>query len=310
MTMTTVTQIVSETSSTPNATDGVQYRSAYEQTAPDRAGLAEEQLLPVNADVPSVVHIAIGAVRHIASLRSKMTDLPVDLALIDRVEAYAHATGYAHAVFVVATDPPADLQSVYESCIQARALLRSDASNLALHGIVNPEAITQLNGDTGHRNVGYDLLSLVAIHRAAKAASAGRTAVLEDTLIRAEEGASRLLDMVAKRETQLKEQADVVNQRRRAFTLLLNAYDEAQQAVAFLRWKQKDVEKFTPSLFATKGAGRPKSTKPLTSNEAAEAATGAAPNGPAPGTATAPAASGVHDAPAATPGTRGGNPFA
>jgi hypothetical protein len=249
-------------------------------------------------------------VRHISSLRPKMTDLPVDLALVDRVEVYAHATGYAHALFVVATDPPAELQSVYESCLQARTLLRSDASNLALHGIVNPEAITLLNGDTGHRNVGYDLLSLVAIHRAAKATSVGRTAVLQDTLDRAEEGASRLLDMAAKRETQLKDQADVVNQRRRAFTLLLNAYDEAQQAVAFLRWKQKDVEKFTPSLFATKGAGRPKSTKPLTPNEAAEAGASASSNGPAPGSPTAPAASGVHDAPTAAPGTRGGSPFA
>lgn len=289
-------------------TDSVQFRLAYEQTAAERAALAEEDLLTIMFDVTSAVHTAIGALSHIAGLRAQMGSLPVDLNLIDRVGLYAHAAGYAHALYVISIQPPAELQAVYESALLARAQLRSDAGNLALFGVINGEVLENLKGDTGHRNVGYDLLSLVAVHREAKSRSEGRTAVPAQLLEEYELLASRLLDMVAKRETQLKEQTDVVSQRRRSATLLANAYDEARRAVTFLRWKQDDVERLTPSLYATKGAGRPKSTAQPSATASQAASDDAGPNGSAAPQAPAAEAAAASD-PNLPAGARGGNPF-
>jgi hypothetical protein len=291
------------------ATDTAQFRLAYEQTAADRAALADEDVLTPSFDLTSAVHIAVGALNHIAGLRPQMDGLPVDVTVIDRVGLYAHAAGYAHALFVINAEPPPEQQAVYEAALQARLRLRSDASNLALYGIVNADALDGLKGDTGHRNVGYDVLSLVAIHRAAQSRSAGRTAIAPEALEEYDVLASRLLDMVAKRETQLKEQSDVVNQRRRAATLLIHAYDEAQRAVAFLRWKQGDADKLTPSLFAAKGAGRPPKPPAQESDSTTDAAP--APNGSA--SAPLPAATQGDASAPTTPevpvGARGGSPY-
>ncbi len=50
--------------------------------------------------------------------------------------------------------------------------------------------------------------------------------------------------------------------RQRAYTLLVNAYDQARRAVTYLRREEKDVEKFTPSLWVGRGRRRNGSSEP------------------------------------------------
>ena len=56
--------------------------------------------------------------------------------------------------------------------------------------------------------------------------------------------------------------------RRRACTLVLDAYDQARRAAAFLRWSQQDADKLVPSLWAGRGGrGKPKVEEPIVGDE-------------------------------------------
>ena len=56
--------------------------------------------------------------------------------------------------------------------------------------------------------------------------------------------------------------------RRRAYTLVLDAYDQARRAAAFLRWSQQDADKLVPSLWAGRGGrGKPKVEEPIVGDE-------------------------------------------
>lgn len=282
------------------------YKVYYHKTAAARAALAEEDVLDINIHVPTVVNVAAGAVHQIGALKEQMVGLPVDLDAIVNVGIYAGALAYAQALYTVETAPPPEMQALYEHLLGTRTLLRLDAVNLAARKIINEQALQALNGDTGFNNVAYDVMSLVSMHEAAAEQSAGRTAVTAEDLAAATADASNFLTLVAQREQQLKTRSELKEQRRRAFTLLVNAYDEARRVVTFLLWKQP--EKFLTSLYGTRGGGRPKNANTPPGSDVPT------PQTPAPGAVTTPegnaqpAATPV-DATATVPGGRGGNPF-
>jgi hypothetical protein len=229
-----------------------------------------------------------------------------------------------HADYTVLVDSDEGITDAYEAAIRLRTQLRSDAANLALHGWVDEAALAPLTGDMGHRNVAYELMSLVSIHRGALDKTAGRSAVTADDLRAAEATANRLLDTVAKRDARIKTQAETAEQRRRAFTLMLKSYEEACRAMTFVRWYSRDSDRLMPSLYTNKGNTRSK-TNPTTPVAAGGAATagstpsgtaGAGVPGPASGNANGSSVGGgVNDGStnntgsSTAPGARGSNPF-
>src|SRR5262249_25645678 len=87
------------------------------------------------------------------------------------------------------------------------------------------------------------------------------------------------------------------DERQRAFTLLLRAYDNARRAVSFLRWHEGDADTLVPSLYTGRGS---RNSKPD------EEPTEPAPSVAAPSTPPPPSA--IVE-PAATPGMPGTSPF-
>lgn len=296
------------------------FQVSYEATATDRAAVELDDLLEVNTDVPQAVTAVNGALERIAQLRPKMNALPVDVALIDKVADYAAALAFVHALFSVDVPPPEGFQPLYEKLVKTRSLLRLDANNLAAHGIINEEALAGLKGDTGFHNVAYDVFSLVSLHVAASSKSTGRTALTAADLQQARTDASDFLYLLGQREQQVKDRSALNEQRRRAFTLLAKAYNEAQRAVTFLQWNEPE-KRGLPSMYAARGAGRPKPQAPATPGTGANlpatnanSSTGSASTGSASTGATAvsdvgsgaqlPVSSAVQPT-----GARGGNPF-
>jgi hypothetical protein len=286
----------------------VDYQVSYETTAADRAELAEADVLEVNVDVPNACTAARSSLKRLAELRPRMQDLPVELAQIDKVGVYAEALSFAHALYAIEAAPPAGMQELYDSLLRTRGLLRLDASNLAARGFIKEESIAGLKGDSGHENVAYDVLSLTAMHAAASSKSAGRSTVSAADLEQARKDASAFLNLLGLREQQLKTRSALNEQRRRAFTLLITAYDEARRAASFLQWKQES-DKQLPSLYAARGAGRPKqgATPQVSDLAATTAAASAGTAGTAAGTNATQGAT-ANTAPVAL-GVRGGSPF-
>jgi len=114
-------------------------------------------------------------------------------------------------------------------------------------------------------------------------------------LDQAEDLSERLLHAVAMRENQSNALAEAIQKRLQVFTLLVNAYDQARRAIAFLRWQEGDLEEIAPSLYAGRGRKKDEPAQPVPppatpANPAAPPPTSAVPTlvGSAPIQATAP----------------------
>jgi hypothetical protein len=68
---------------------------------------------------------------------------------------------------------------------------------------------------------------------------------------------TRLTRIVGIREQSPVQEAAVIEQRQRVFTLTMRAYDETRAAIAFVRRREDDAESITPNLYTGKGRNRP-----------------------------------------------------
>ena len=76
--------------------------------------------------------------------------------------------------------------------------------------------------------------------------------------------AGQVLTGIASRTGTSTEVADAADIRRRAFTLLLDTYNDARRAVAYLRYKEGDADSIAPSLYAGRAQGQ---TRPSTGGD-------------------------------------------
>jgi hypothetical protein len=89
---------------------------------------------------------------------------------------------------------------------------------------------------------------------------AGRTGAQEAELDEAEALALPLMQALGGRPTLSRAVREAAHVRAQAYALLLETYSEVQRALSFLRWRERDAEKFAPSLF--RGfVGRPRKAK-------------------------------------------------
>jgi hypothetical protein len=152
----------------------------------------------------------------------------------------------------------------------------------------------------GFRNISTDVFHLVEAIRARWTDIESKSAITQQELDRAERLQQRLNRLLGLKDQQTPDINAASEQRRRALTLLLRAYDEVRRAITYLRWKTNDIDDIAPSLFAGRG-GRRKSTE---TTPAVTPATGTTPTTGTqqPTTNSSAATPGAHNA-AATPGS-------
>src|SRR5262249_25139756 len=124
---------------------------------------------------------------------------------------------------------------------------QTDAGALVKRGLLEAASIADLKGTTGYLNVASDVAVLARIMRERWSTIEGQTGVKYRELLEAESLYERFMDADGTREQQGVKVAAATEQRQRAYTLMMNAYDEARRAVSWLRWHEDDVEKFAPS---------------------------------------------------------------
>jgi hypothetical protein len=284
--------------STPATQDNEvpRFRAAYQHLVDEIRAVPSSDVIAINIDIPTAVTTALGAMPEIRALRPRMaTEIPqFDMARFDKLEAYTLAAGHAQALFLAASAPTESIDELSTSATASRTLLLSDASALANRGLLDGQRLKDLKGPSGLRNLAFDLFALSALLRDNWTMIEGKTALQLVELDKAETLADRLLTAVGLREQGPAIVAASAENRQKAFTLFVSAYDQARRAVSFLRWNEGDVDDIAPSLYAGRGTGRRAKTPP------SPAPTPAAPGGPT--VPTAPAAIEVRaDAPAGLP---------
>ena len=140
-----------------------------------------------------------------------------------------------------------------EAATHARAVLLADANLLIMHGVLDPSAITNLQGVNGYKNVMADLIALVAIHRKNADKTANRTSIKPDELKTAEDLAAKFSEAVGLREQSPQIVAAATRTRQATYTLFVTSYNEVRAAVQYLRRHENDADTFIPSLFTIHG---------------------------------------------------------
>jgi hypothetical protein len=239
--------------------------------APEEAGmtpsqaleLLEDELLAIdpktlvfmNLDVPAAAMTVLGALEVLESCRPALVELCGEekVRSLDRLELIARATLHAHARYRV-VETGTQLAPLLKELTKMRDVLLAEARALVAREVIEPGLMGELTGVHGHRNLCVDVLQLVSLFQTNWDAVRGACGVTEADLARAESLADRLARMIGQREQGA--QSPATDLRRRAFTLLVQTYEETRRLVSYLRWYEGDAERIAPSLWAGRGRRR------------------------------------------------------
>jgi len=250
---------------------------AYRSILLELEALSPERLQPITTDISSAVATALGALPRLLTQREALAKLPdFDLARFDKIEVYARALNYAHRLFMIASQPPDDLKAMQEEGAQLREVLFKDASAAIARGLIPKDALDDLKGANGYKNTAVDLQILVGALQENWAKVKGRCGTTEEELAYADKLVIHLLRTVGTREIGPEGVAQTTDARLRAYTLLVNTYDDARRALSYLRRQAGDAERIAPTLFGPRNSKKKESsevdvaTEPATQSATAE----------------------------------------
>lgn len=243
--------------------------AALAKIQPEMAALDPMGLSPINIDIPQSVAVVLGVLPGIVELRGPIAKALPDhpMASLDKLEAYTLA---AYHTYILALTPDAAedrVAALLEEAAPLRANLLSDAEALARRGRLDPETVAAIRAGQGNVDTANDLVALSALFTTEWAKIHDKTAATLEEVHRAGELGPLLLAALGAREHGPVETAFAADQKRRAFTLFIRAYDEVRRAVTYLRWHEGDAAEIAPSLYsgrqrAAKEEGQPEPKKP------------------------------------------------
>jgi hypothetical protein len=238
-----------------NGENGSRAHAAFEALAPELAAIPAETLIKVNLYVPKVVGTVMAKLRSIRTLRPKIEEyLPkFNLARFDRLETIVLALFYAHGAHLVASRPTPPLPALTERGTKLRRILLADASTQAERELFSEEVLADIRKGTGYQDLGEDLIALVSLYRSRWAEVKPTSGVSLAELDEAESLAAPLLVAAEERGMIPENRAKAIEQRRRAFTLLIDAYDDVRRAALYLCRTVKEANEIAPSLYSGRG---------------------------------------------------------
>lgn len=228
----------------------------YERVKGELAALPADELQQLNVDVQTATRTILGALPEMRLLRERLVkELPAfDIAAFDKLEDYAQALRYAQSGFQIATQPVDGFDELVTVGEELRDRLRADANALAHYKLFDGGQLKNLKGGLGANNLAEDLelLSRAMLANWEKIEGKALTS-LEDVQTASRIGL-RLTRMIGLREQGPARLAAASELRLRAFTLVLRTYEEAREAIRYLRRREDDLEDIAPTLYP----GRPK----------------------------------------------------
>jgi hypothetical protein len=249
---TIMTTTISQFASNPN-TELLKVES-YRKVLPAILALPQKEVTKINADIARVVPKVLGSLPQIIALRAVIAaDLPkFDLANVDNLEDLTLALDYCDAAYTCSCESPDDLAKLAEEAYAIRDTLYGDAMGFARRGLINPASLKDYSGQIGYTNVARDVTKLAYVITEAWTRIEGKCAIEKSELEAADKLATRIQRLAGLRAEGPEAIADSADQRARAFTLFLNAYDQVRRAVQFVRWEEGDADDIAPSLYTGK----------------------------------------------------------
>ncbi len=266
--------------------------AGFERVKGDLAALAPEQLQQVSLDITAAFATVMGVLPEVQALRERIVkELPTfNIARFDKLGDYALALGFAQSKYLSATQPPDDLEPLAEQLSKYRELLLAEVTTLTHHGVVSSAQLANLKGANGKKNVATDVWVLSRLMLDNWEKIQGRSLSTVEDLENAANTATRVLEIIGRREQGPAVVAEASERRLRAYTQLLLAYEDAQLAVAYLRGTKYDADTIIPNLHpGRRGSARKKQDEPTEVPDGSVPAAEPTTTAPAPSAPAAPA---------------------
>ncbi len=251
---------------------------------PEALALKDEELVPIKVDIRGAIMTVIGAVDRVQHLLPAMQDLPGSPAeTVEKLPDQLRALGTAQARYAAVTAPPADLPKLLEEVTHWRDVLVAEEKALVVRGVLKEDALEQLTGLAGYKNVSFDVMTVAQVLSAEYAAIEPYTRVTREELVAADKAAWELVQAAGTREKPSESVAAEADVRQRMFSLVHGSYDQLRRAVSFLRWQEGDTDELVPSLYSGRKRLRadPSGEDASTEDEGAGAALGGGQGGEA-----------------------------
>jgi hypothetical protein len=260
--MSTQTPGPNDSSINPGAVvPALRFREALAAIRPELEAVRSDDFVTLNFDLPSAVITVLGCIPGLRELQPRIEALSeFDAAQYARVETYALAASQAHTQYQAASRPIVPIAELTAELATKRDLFLTDIQALVKRNYLDGSRLAELKGTTGSKNIAYDVMLLVAMLRDSWATVGSKTAVAVAELDDAERKADSLATALGLKEQAEQKKGDAYNTRMAALTLFVNAYDQAQRAVTYLRWNEGDAERIAPTLY---GSRNRKSAKPV-----------------------------------------------
>jgi hypothetical protein len=149
----------------------------------------------------------------------------------------------------MATKQPNNLDELVEEANKLNDILESEARTLALRGLFDKEKLGRLQGGNSYKALADDLEALAIELEAIYPKLQGKTSITLEELKAATQMATRLTRLRGENQLSPEVVAEVTDERQRAFTQVIKAYDEARAAIAFVRRAEGDAEQIAPNLY-------------------------------------------------------------
>ncbi len=246
---------------------------AFARIERDLWALDEAELATINVDIPRAVVTVLSALPALQRLRPRIVEeLPrFPMSSLDKLQTYALGTWYAHLLTLPPAEPDNKTKPLFEEGAVLRENLLVAAEALAHRKLLEPKHVAQIRSGRGHVDLANDLVALATLFTNNWGTIEGKTAVTPEEVERAAMlGPELLIALGIREQARERSPAQLANQRRRAFTLLVRAYDDCRRAVSYLRWREGDTAKLVPSLYAKRTKTQAK-TAPTTSTTVDEA---------------------------------------
>jgi hypothetical protein len=143
------------------------FEAPYNRLLPEMRALAPDQLMQVNLDITSSVATVLGCLPEIQQFVPQIVEeLPkYDVERVKRLEDYTMAVSHAQTMYTLAREPESAVAPLVEQGIKLRERMVLDAGVFANRGLVNGNALKELKGPVGYKNVAVDLQLLAGLFR-------------------------------------------------------------------------------------------------------------------------------------------------
>jgi hypothetical protein len=192
----------------------------------------------------------------------------------------------------MATKGPSSLEDLVQQANRLNDMLEADARALSFRGLFDAQKLHGLTGGNSYKGLADDLEALANEFEAIFPTIEGKCAITRADLTAATQMATRLTRRLGEQQLSPEAVAAIAEERQRAFTAFIRAYEDARSALEFLRRREGDADKLAPNLYSgnvrRRKANDAASANPADASQpSAPGASGGAVAGPAAGTSPA-----------------------